>query len=117
MTEPGIGAGRMRRCGMVMCLFTTLWVALATQTGATVTRPAALSIDLGDIPARPVPPEFAFDRFFQTRPLSQFAFAADNRSIYFLRSDGRVDNVFSMDLNGRSVRQLTLQRVGERVSG
>ena len=105
----------MRRCGMVMCLFTTLWVALATQTGATVTRPAALSIDLGDIPARPVPPEFAFDRFFQTRPLSQFAFAADNRSIYFLRSDGRVDNVFSMDLNGRSVRQLT--HFSESVSG
>jgi len=100
---------------MVMCLFTTLWVALATQTGATVTRPAALSIDLGDIPARPVPPEFAFDRFFQTRPLSQFAFAADNRSIYFLRSDGRVDNVFSMDLSGRSVRQLT--HFSESVSG
>jgi dipeptidyl aminopeptidase/acylaminoacyl peptidase len=98
-----------------MCLFTTLWGALVAQTGATVTRPAALSIDLGDIPARPVSPEFAFDRFFQTRPLAQFAFSADNRSIYFLRSDGRVDNVFSMDLNGRSVRQLT--HFSESVSG
>jgi len=93
MTESGIETGWMRKCAVVMCLFTTLWGALVAKTGATVTRPAALSIDLGDIPARPVSPEFAF--------------AADNRSIYFLRSDGRVDNVFSMDLNGRSVRQLT----------
>ena len=115
MTESGIETGWMRRCAVVMCLFTTLWGALVAQTGATVTRPAALSIDLGDIPARPVSPEFAFDRFFQTRPLAQFAFSADNRSIYFLRSDGRVDNVFSMDLNGRSVRQLT--HFSESVSG
>jgi dipeptidyl aminopeptidase/acylaminoacyl peptidase len=90
-----------------------LLVAAAPCAGAVATRP--LSIDLGDIPARPVAPEFAFDRFYQTRPFGQFAFAADNRSIYFLNSDGRVDSIFTMDLSGGAVRQLT--HLGESVSG
>jgi len=97
-------------------LYLAAWLAVAAPcAGATGTRSLSSIIDLGDIPARPLAPEFAFDRFFQTRPLGQFAFAADNRSIYFLNSDGRVDSIFTMDLSGGSVRQLT--HFSESVSG
>jgi dipeptidyl aminopeptidase/acylaminoacyl peptidase len=115
MAELGSRAQRMPLRSILLCFIAALLGVVATQPGATGTRRAALSIDLGDIPERPLAPEFAFDRFFQTRPLGQFAFAADNRSIYFLNSDGQVDNVFTMDLSGRSVRQLT--HLSESVSG
>jgi Tol biopolymer transport system component len=92
-----------------------LLVVTAPCAGATGSRSLSSAIDLGDIPARPSAPEFAFDRFFQTRPFGQFAFAADDRSIYFLKSDGRVDSIFNMDLSGRSVLQLT--HLSESVSG
>ena len=114
MAEPGRRAQQMPMCSVLSVMYLAAWlVAAAPCTGATGTWP--LSIDLGDIPTRPPAPEFAFDRFFRTRPLGQFAFAADNRSIYFLNSDGRVDNIFNMDLSGRSVRQLT--HFSESVSG
>ena len=114
MAEPGRRAQQMPMCSVLSVMYLAAWlVAAAPCAGATGTRP--LSIDLGDIPTRPPAPEFAFDRFFRTRPLGQFAFAADNRSIYFLNSDGRVDNIFNMDLSGRSVRQLT--HFSESVSG
>jgi len=114
MAEPGSRAQRLPIGSILSVLYLAAWLAVAAPcAGASGNRP--LSIDLGDIPARPVAPEFAFDRFFQTRPLGQFAFAADNRSIYFLNSDGRVDNIFSMDLSGGSVRQRT--RFTESVHG
>ncbi|MEA2078351.1 MAG: hypothetical protein U9P00_00550, partial [Pseudomonadota bacterium] len=114
MAESGSRAQQMPMRSILSVMYLTAWLVMAAPcAGATGTRP--LSIDLGDIPARPLAPEFAFDRFFQTRPLGQFAFAADNRSIYFLNSDGQVDNVFTMDLSGRSVRQLT--HLSESVSG
>jgi dipeptidyl aminopeptidase/acylaminoacyl peptidase len=100
-------SGTERMCSMLLCLLSALSAAVTAQPGVPVSRAARLSIDLGDIPTRPVAPEFDFDRFFQTRPLGQFAFAADNRSIYFLDNDGRADNIFTMDPNGESVRQLT----------
>ena len=99
--------GNQRICSKLLCLFTALCAVMLTQLGASVSQAAALAIDLGDIPRRPVAPEFAFDRYFQTRRFDQFAFAADNRSLYFLSNDGRVNNVFAMDLNGGGVRQLT----------
>lgn len=115
MDESGSRAQQMPMRSILSVMYLTAWAGYGGGpcAGATGTRP--LSIDLGDIPERPLAPEFAFERFFQTRPLGQFAFAADNRSIYFLNSDGQVDNVFSMDLSGRSVRQLT--HLSESVSG
>jgi dipeptidyl aminopeptidase/acylaminoacyl peptidase len=114
MAEPGSRVERMlMRSIQPAVLLSTLLVVAVPCAAVTATWP--ISIDLGDIPGRPPAPEFAFDRFFQTRPLGQFAFAADNRSIYFLKGDGQVDNVFSMDLGGGSVRQLT--HFSESVNG
>ena len=107
MAEPCKRIKRMGLRCMVFCLIAVLPAASATQPGVTASRSAVLSIELGDIPGRPTAPEFAFDRFFQTRRFGQFAFAADQRSLLFLSSDGQVDNVFTMDLNGGAVRQLT----------
>jgi len=98
----------------ILSMFLAAWL-LVVAPCAGAAGPRSLSIDLGDIPARPVAPEFAFDRFYRTRPLGQFAFATDNRSIYFLASDGRVDSIYSMDLSGGSVRQLT--HLSESVGG
>ena len=78
-------------------------------------RPLSLPIDLGDIPDRPVAPEFAFERFTRTRPLDQLQFAPDNRSVYFIRNDGQVDNIFAIDLSGGSLRQVT--HLAKSVSG
>ncbi|MGD8614198.1 MAG: alpha/beta fold hydrolase [Gammaproteobacteria bacterium] len=68
---------------------------------------AGIDVDLGGIPARPVAPEFPFERFLQTRQLGQLAFGPDNRTLYFTRIDGRVQSVFAMDLETRSLRQVT----------
>lgn len=87
-----------RRAGAVALL------VLCLETASGTTPP---SIDLGDIPQRPTAPEFAFERFLQTRRLEQLRFAPDNRSLYFTRSDGRVQNVFSIDLASRGLRQVT----------
>jgi dipeptidyl aminopeptidase/acylaminoacyl peptidase len=73
------------------------------------------AIDIRDITARPVAPEFAFARFFATHPLEHAAFSADDRQLYFIKSSGRADNVFAIDLTDRSLRQIT--RSPESVSG
>jgi len=41
------------------------------QTGASGNRPLSSSIEMGNIPERPIAPEFAFERFSRTRPLHQ----------------------------------------------
>jgi dipeptidyl aminopeptidase/acylaminoacyl peptidase len=73
------------------------------------------AIDIRDIAARPLAPEFDFARFFATRPLVQPAFSADNQQLYFLRSSGRVDNVFAIDLADQGMHRIT--RSPEPVSG
>lgn len=73
------------------------------------------AIDIRDIATRPVAPEYAFARFFATRPLQQPAFSADNRQLYFLGSSGQAVNVFALDLVDRSTRQVT--RSPESISG
>ncbi len=67
----------------------------------------ALSIDLGDIPRRPVPPEFSFEQFARTRELTQLRFAADKNTVYFVDNDGRVNNVFALGLDSGAIRQVT----------
>jgi dipeptidyl aminopeptidase/acylaminoacyl peptidase len=100
---------------LLVSLLIVLSCALPPQVGASGIRPLSLSIDIGNIPERPIAPEFAFERFFQTRPLGQFQFAPDNRSIYFIRNDGQVDNIFTMDLASGSLRHVT--HLAESVSG
>lgn len=100
---------------LLVSLLVVLSCALPPQLGASGTRPLSLSIDIGNIPERPIAPEFAFERFFQTRPLDQFQFAPDNRFVYFIRNDGQVNNIFTMDLASGSLRQVT--HLAESVSG
>lgn len=87
-----------------------LRVALICMIGCVAPTGAAgapLHIDLGDIPDRPPPPEFAFERFARMNELSHLQYAADDRSLYFLTSDGRVDNIFILDPGARDARQVT----------
>jgi len=103
-------------CGILSgSLLVVLSCGAPPQAGASGSRPLPLSIDLGDIPDRPEATEFAFERFSRTRPLEQLQFTADNRSVYFIRSDGRVDNMFALDLTSGRLRQVT--RLSESVSG
>ncbi len=76
----------------------------AGLTGAVI---AGSVIDLGEITKRPTAPEFPFEAFFQTRRLGQIEFAPDNRTVYFLRNDGHVTNVFALDLATQDMRQVT----------
>lgn len=109
------GLALLMRGILSFSLLAVLWCGTPPQAGAVGTGPLSRSIELGDIPERPLAPEFAFERFFQTRPLDQIQFAVDNRSVYFIRSDGRVDNIFALDLAGGPLRQVT--RLDEPVSG
>lgn len=89
---------------IMQCLL--LLAADAGMTALGATRGSS-SIDLGDIPMRPATPRLLFDRFFQIRNISNLQFSPDNRTLYFIRSDGRVKNVFALDLGTRALRQIT----------
>jgi len=69
--------------------------------------PPRIAIDLGEIPYRPSAGPYGFERFARTREISQLQFAADKRSVYFVDNDGRVNNVFAMDLETGARRQVT----------
>ncbi|MGD2056765.1 MAG: alpha/beta fold hydrolase [Gammaproteobacteria bacterium] len=97
------------------CLLIILTGLPLSAPGMPAIRVSLPEIDLGDIPARPVAPEFAFERFFRTTAPGQLQFAPDDRAVYFLRNDGQVDNVFALDLESRALRQVT--RLPEAVSG
>jgi len=97
---PGRPASGARAGIPILLVLALLWSA--TALGA-----LPPDIALGDIPQRPLAPEFPFERFLQTRQLDQLHFAPDNRSLYFTRNDGRVENVFAIDLASRTLRQVT----------
>jgi dipeptidyl aminopeptidase/acylaminoacyl peptidase len=111
-------SNRGLRAAIRSILLGSLHIALSSlippQVGASETRPLSLAIDMGNISERPVAPEFAFERFFQTSPLDQLQFAPDMRSIYFIRNDGLVDNIFAIDLASGALRQIT--RLADSVS-
>jgi len=94
---------------LVVCVLVGLILAVApiVEAGAGTLAPPPPPIDLGDIPSRPEPPEFPFKRFVRTRGLTQLQFSSDDRSVYFVDNDGRVDNVFVMNLGDHSTRQVT----------
>ncbi len=71
---------------------------------------AYASSDLEEIATSPVAPQYPVGRFFQIHDLSDLAFSPDNRTLYFVRNDGRVDNVFAIDLAGRTTRRVTAYR-------
>jgi dipeptidyl aminopeptidase/acylaminoacyl peptidase len=96
-------------------LLVVLSCVLPLHVGAREIRPLSFPVDLGNIPQRPIAAEFAFERFFQTRPLQELQFAPDNRSIYFIRNDGHVDNIFKLDLASGLQHQVT--HLAESVSG
>ena len=83
------------------------FVALMSGAGASPSRAVIPVLDLGDIPTRPAAPEFPFERFFATRRLGQLEFAPDDHTLYALRNDGRVANVFAIDLASKAMRQVT----------
>jgi len=82
-----------------------LYPPLASGAAQQFAGPA--TIDLGDIPSRPVPPQWPFSRFFKLNPLNAMAFSPDNRRLFFIRSDGHVDNVFAIDLASGKMTQIT----------
>jgi len=84
-----------------------LSLAAAWPVGAVAEARPAPSIDLGDIPQRPQPPVFSFERFAQTRDLRELQFSDDDRLLYFLANDGHVDNVFVLEPGTREPRQVT----------
>lgn len=88
----------------MQCVLLLVAGAGTTALGVTGSNP---SIDLGDIPKRPATPRLPFDRFFQIRNISDLKFSPDNRTLYFIRSDGRVKNVFALHLGDRELRQVT----------
>jgi dipeptidyl aminopeptidase/acylaminoacyl peptidase len=80
---------------------------LLSLPGAAAVANAVPAIDLGDIPQRPLAPEFPFDAFLQTRGLGQIEFAPHDHTLYVLRDDGQVNNIFALDLDTPRLRQVT----------
>jgi dipeptidyl aminopeptidase/acylaminoacyl peptidase len=101
--------GKMKTRGSPVgsVVFAGVLVVLLAGAGVSGSIPVLATLDLGDIPARPAAPEFPFERFFATRRLGQVEFAPDNRTLYALRNDGRVANVFAIDLASKAMQQVT----------
>lgn len=93
--------------GKSIVLGILLAIAAACSASAGGSTKASLSIDLGDIAKRSQPPEFSYPRFAETRELAQLQFSSDNRFVYFVDNDGRVNNVFALNLASRSIHQVT----------
>jgi dipeptidyl aminopeptidase/acylaminoacyl peptidase len=89
-------------------LFVFLVLSLtALRPACAAINPEPPPLDLGAIPDRKPAPEFPFERFAQMRQLRQLQFSADDRLVYFLTNDGRVNNVFALDPETRELRQVT----------
>jgi dipeptidyl aminopeptidase/acylaminoacyl peptidase len=80
----------------------------------------ALQLDAGDtespserILARtgvarlPEAPRYPYEEFYRTSPLSDFRFSEDGETVFFLKSDGNVRNVFSLDVPTLRTSQVT----------
>jgi dipeptidyl aminopeptidase/acylaminoacyl peptidase len=62
--------------------------------------------DIG-VTERPEAPKFPFEEFYKTAGISNFEFSPDGKSVYFLKTDGKVRNVFKYDIRGKKISQLT----------
>lgn len=56
---------------------------------------------------RPESPLFPFEEFYKTSGLSDFDFSPDGKTVFFLKSDGKVRNIFKYDLNSKMISQIT----------
>ena len=50
---------------------------------------------------------FSFDEFYKTASLGSLSFSADQKKIYFLKTDGKVKNVFTFDISSKKISQIT----------
>lgn len=88
-------------------IFVLALLSAHTSIGLAENTARSDALDLGSIADRPPAPEFPYDHFFQTRELSNLKFAPDNRTVYFIKNDGHVNNVFAIDLASRAMRRIT----------
>lgn len=59
------------------------------------------------ISSREIAPQFPFDKFYKTSNLVNFDFSADEKEIYFLKSDGKVKNIFKYSIADKTIVQVT----------
>ncbi|MCM2281878.1 MAG: S9 family peptidase [Bdellovibrionaceae bacterium] len=59
------------------------------------------------ITQRPEAPKIPFEEFYKTSGLSSFDFSPDGKKVYFLKSDGKVRNIFAYDIPTKKMTQVT----------
>lgn len=52
-------------------------------------------------------PRFSYEQFYQTRGIHEFKFSSDNHTVYLLKTDGKVQNVFAYKRVERTIVQIT----------
>ncbi|MBC7741163.1 MAG: PD40 domain-containing protein, partial [Bdellovibrionaceae bacterium] len=60
-----------------------------------------------EVTQRPEAPKFAFEEFYKTSGLTNFDFSPDGKTIFFLKSDGKVRNIFKFDVSSKKISQVT----------
>jgi dipeptidyl aminopeptidase/acylaminoacyl peptidase len=60
--------------------------------------PSARILSATGVARLPEAPRYPYEEFYRTSPLSDFRFSADGQTVFFLKSDGNVRNVFSLDV-------------------
>lgn len=50
---------------------------------------------------------YPYEEFFKTSGIRQFDFRPDKKGVYFLKNDGKVDNIFEYDIEAKTIRQIT----------
>ena len=87
-------------------LLLPLFLSATPSPGFSDSQGASTVISLGEIPDRPPATELPFKRFFEISRIADIEFAPDNQTVFLRKNDGRVDNVFAIDLGDRSMRQI-----------
>jgi dipeptidyl aminopeptidase/acylaminoacyl peptidase len=67
----------------------------------------AKTFDALKVSSLPTTTKKLFDEFFKTAGINGFSFSANKESIYFLKNDGKVLNVFEYSLKSKKISQLT----------
>lgn len=92
---------------LLVLLSSVVLVACSTtgSSGQKVLNSALLK-EMGVLNAQPST-KYAFDEFYKTSGISGFEFSPDKTKLYFLKSDGKVKNVFSLNLATNKMIQVT----------
>lgn len=80
-------------------------MVMAPDAGAAMLNSSKLR-RLG-ISSRPEAPNIAFEDFYKTSDIRAIEFAPDNGGVYFLKSDGKVENLFEYSLSENQMSQVT----------